>query len=120
MNFILRTRNALAFGWGVLLLSVVTLGLTGCDAVPWQDDGLAPGDTDEETIQIEGTVRYLELEGGFWAIEGVDETTYDPVNLPEAYQEEGLAVRVQAVVREDLASIHMVGPIIEIRAIEKR
>ena len=31
-------------------------------------------------IQINGTVRYVTLEGGFWAVRGDDGLTYDPMN----------------------------------------
>lgn len=73
-------------------------------------------DTD---LQIEGKVTYMEIEGGFWAIESADET-YEPTNLPEEFQKDGLKVRVYANVAEEKASIRMVGPIIHIEKILKR
>jgi len=98
----------------VQIVAMIALGLllvgAGCDSL----------DDTEGTVTIEGTVRYVQLEGGFWAIEGTDGRTYDPVNLPEKFQHDGMRVRVQAVIRDDLGGIHMVGPIIEIRAIEER
>ena len=39
---------------------------------------------------------------------------YDPINLPEAYQKKGLKVKVNAILRKDIGSIHMVGDVIEI------
>ena len=36
-----------------------------------------------QRIRITGVIRYNELEGGFFAIRGSDDVTYDPTNLPE-------------------------------------
>jgi len=70
-------------------------------------------------LQIEGEVTYKTIEGGFWAIQDQDQT-YEPINLSEDYQQEGLKVQVSANEAKDMASVHMVGPIIEIVSIRKR
>ena len=44
--------------------------------------------------------------------------TYDPMNLDQTYQEDGLRVRFQAKIRQDMASIYMWGTIIELTKIE--
>jgi len=76
--------------------------------------------TDGNTINVTGTVTHYDLEGGFWAIKGDDGKTYDPVSgLPTEFQQEGLRVRVEAVPRPDMVSIHMVGALVEIKKIEK-
>lgn len=41
--------------------------------------------------------------------------TYEPLNLPAEYREEGLRVRVEAEVRDDRVSLLQIGPIIEIK-----
>lgn len=69
---------------------------------------------DHDAFELLGTVVYKDLEGGFFAIEGDDGRIYDPINLPEAYQKEGLKVKVNAILRKDVGSIHMIGDIIEI------
>ena len=72
-------------------------------------------------IQVNGTVRYIALEGGFWAVRGDDGVTYDPMNgLAAAYQRENLRVRLIGKIRNDLGGIHMVGPIIEVLSIQQR
>lgn len=69
----------------------------------------------EGGICVNGTVHYYTIEGGFWAVAGDDHTTYDPLGgLPAAFQREGLRVQLQARIRNDLISFHMVGPIIQI------
>ncbi len=81
--------------------------LIGCDN---SGDGRRPADL----LDFEGQVRFVSIEGGFWAIVANGGRTYEPTNLPDGFKEDGLAVRVIAEVRDDLSSIHMVGPIIEI------
>lgn len=71
-----------------------------------------------EAISGTGTVKYIDLEGGFYGIVGDDSQNYDPMNLDQTYQEDGLRVRFQAKIRQDIASIYMWGTIIEITKIE--
>jgi hypothetical protein len=67
---------------------------------------------------VVGTVHYYTVEGGFWAVRGDDGVIYDPLGgLPAAFQRENLRVRATVRVRQDLASTHMVGPIVEIVSI---
>ncbi len=102
------------FAAGILLWGCSLVGEAGRD-VP---EKVVLGDT-TDTELILGEVRYIELEGGFWAIAG-DAATYEPTNLPESFNRQELPVRVWAVIREDLGSYRMVGPVVEIRSIEAR
>jgi hypothetical protein len=65
-----------------------------------------------------GTVTLIELEGPFYGIIGYDSEKYDPINLPVDFQKDGLRVKFTARIRNDMASIHMWGKIIEIIRIE--
>jgi hypothetical protein len=82
------------------------------------------GDTEEETVHITGTVRYIELEGGFFGIVGVDGRQYDPLNLhAEEFrdcEQEGLPVEVKALLLRDMISIHQWGQLIAIQEITCR
>jgi hypothetical protein len=64
-----------------------------------------------------GTVRFIALEGGCWVIETADEV-YEPIDLPEAFRTDGLGVSFEAVERTDMASICMVGTIVELLRIQ--
>ena len=76
--------------------------------------------SDPNTVKVNGTVRFVTLEGGFWSVRGDDNVTYDPRNgLPPAFQVEGLRVRLEARKLTDIASIHMAGPVIDIITIVK-
>lgn len=76
--------------------------------------------TSAENICVSGTVHHYPIEGGFWAVRGDDNTTYDPLGaLPESFRVEGLRVRLEARIRSDAVSFHMVGPIVEILDIRR-
>lgn len=74
---------------------------------------------DGDVIEARGTVQFVELEGGFYGIVADDGQRYDPTNLDEAYEEDGLRVRFRARERDDLMSIRMWGRIVEIISIER-
>ncbi|MFX1535864.1 MAG: hypothetical protein ACFFDI_16740 [Promethearchaeota archaeon] len=66
-----------------------------------------------------GTVKFMDLEGGFFGIITDEGKHYDPINLESDYQIDDLRVRFKAKIRDDLGSFHMWGTIIEIIWIEK-
>jgi hypothetical protein len=95
-----------------LRVAAVILLLTAC-ASP-----MAPEDPD--VVRVNGTVRFMTFEGGFWAVRGDDNVTYDPINgLPAAFRVEGLRVRLEARRLHDVGGIHMAGPIVEIISIAR-
>lgn len=66
-------------------------------------------------MRITGTVHFFTLEGGFWAIRGDDGVTCDPKEgLATTFQREGLRVSAIVKVLNNVGSIHMAGPIVEI------
>ena len=90
----------------LLLLTVVIVAPSGCI-------------DSKDAVSATGTVKYIDLEGGFYGIIGDDGQRYDPINLSQQFQKDGLRVRFEAKPREDLDSIHMWGRLIEIINIEK-
>jgi hypothetical protein len=70
-------------------------------------------------IDTEATVRFQDLEGGFYGLVTDDGQRYDPINLPREFQEDGLRVHVVARVREDMASVHAWGVLVEISSIRR-
>ena len=88
----------------------------------------SPSDTDlrtedhssmSELVGQTGTVQWFDLEGGFFAIRGDDGVVYDPTNLAGEFRRDGLRVRFDAEIKPNMGGIHMVGPIVEIVAIER-
>jgi hypothetical protein len=104
-----------------VLMLVAGVVLSGCghSSEDWviPTTPAEPGGTE---IRISGTVRRVELEGGFFAIQGDDGVTYDPTNLPTGFQEDGLAVEADARRLDERAGIHMVGPIVSLVRIRRR
>ena len=72
----------------------------------------------EEYIFINGTIKYIPLEGGFYGIIADDGKKYDPINLDQNFATDGLKVKVQAKILKDVVSFHMWGEIIKIIKIE--
>ncbi|MFQ5865773.1 MAG: hypothetical protein ACE5IW_11150 [bacterium] len=70
-------------------------------------------------INETGTITFIQLEGGFYGIVGDNGENYLPVNLASEFQEDGLRVRFEARIRDDLASIYMWGTLIQIIEIAK-
>lgn len=61
-----------------------------------------------------GTVRYIQLEGGFWGIISEKNEKFDPINLPKDFQKDGLKILFSYKERNDLMSFHMWGKIIQL------
>ena len=70
-------------------------------------------------IHTTGTITYLDFEGGFFGIIGDDNQHYDPINLPEEFESDGLRVEFTAIQREDLGSFHIWGIVIELIDIQE-
>lgn len=71
-------------------------------------------------IEQTGTVRFIEVEGGFYGIAADDGKQYDPLNLPPAFQKKDLRVRFMARELRNQVSVRQWGTIIEIVTIEPR
>ena len=73
-----------------------------------------------ETIEQTGTIRYAEIEGGFYEIAADNGETYDPYDsLPQEFAKDGLRVKFTAKHVKDASGIHMRGKIIKILTIER-
>ena len=70
------------------------------------------------TVRGTGTIKFISIEGGFYGIVGDDGKNY-LANLPPEFKEDGLRVRFEGKIRDEMASIQMWGPIIETTKIEK-
>jgi len=66
-----------------------------------------------------GTVKYLDLELGFYGIFSDDGEHYDPVNLDEEFKVDGLRVRFTAKILESQFSFHMWGKLVSIIYVQK-
>lgn len=114
--------------WSVVLALIALLGgavlIAGCTGT---DSGgelnATPGETVNETMAATitgtGTVTYIDLEGGFYGIVADDGGHYLPLDLDEAFKEDGLKVRFTLEPAEDVATIQMWGAPVRVVSIEK-
>lgn len=68
----------------------------------------------DNTITFFGEVRYVELEGGFFGIVTDDGTKFFPQYLDNNFKQDGLNVRVTALLQEEVFGIQMWGAPIQI------
>jgi hypothetical protein len=99
---------------------VLTLTLAACASAPSHGWLELNADRTGPTVQITGAVHRLEVEGGVWVIRDAQGTTYQPVNLPDAFRKEGMSVEAVARHKNDLVSIGMAGPLVELLRIRER
>jgi hypothetical protein len=92
----------------IFILAIIVI--VGCLRAEIDKEGIISGT---------GTVKFINIEGGFYGIIGDNGEHYDPINLSQDFQFDGLRVRFEAKIRNDLFSIHMWGTLIEILKIEK-
>ncbi len=71
-------------------------------------------------LHITGKIHKLDMEGGVFVIRDAEGTNYNPTNLPAAFHVDGLGVDIEARRRDDMASIGMVGPLVELLRVRKR
>jgi hypothetical protein len=103
------------------LIALVAMALAGCGHP--SEEWVVPTPAAEAggtELHIVGTIRRVELEGGFFAIRGEDGVTYDPTNLPAQFQKDGIQIEADARRRDDRAGIHMTGPIVDLVRIRLR
>lgn len=66
-----------------------------------------------------GTIRYIDLEGGFYGIAGDDGKNYLPMNLAQEFKADGLRVTFRLRIRVDVATIYMWGTPVEVISLKR-
>lgn len=83
------------------------------DATATGGDQATETDAEAEPMVVSGTIRYLDLEGGLYVIES-EGTSYNPIDLPQDFQVDGMRVEAELQQRDDMAGVGMVGPMVEL------
>lgn len=73
----------------------------------------------EGTISARGTVRYVDVEGGFYGLVIESGERYYPLNLEENFREDGLAVSFRGELQEDTLTLQMWGTPLTITEMER-
>ncbi len=97
------------FGTVVICLGL-TVALGGChNPAPAGGQGTESKTGAPSTQTVTGTVRYINVEGGFYGIVTDDGKKLDPVNLPQEFQKDGLRLRARVEPLQERVSVRMWG-----------
>ncbi len=97
---------------------VALLAATACSTNPPPETVTPPSETPDDAAPGQvagvGTIQFFDLEGGFYGLVADDGARYDPLNLDEAFQQDGLRVRFRARLRTGVLTIRQWGKPVEI------
>jgi hypothetical protein len=71
-------------------------------------------------MTIEGKVKYIDIEMGFWGIISESGKKYLPINMPSQLKQEGASVSITARTKDSVGSIQMWGTPIEVISFRTR
>jgi hypothetical protein len=70
------------------------------------------------SITVKGVIERQGLGPGTWALVGDDGETYELKDAPSELKKEGLKVSVNGLVRKDIMTFAMIGPVLEVQSFE--
>lgn len=71
-------------------------------------------------ITVQGTVQRSGLGAGTWALAAQDGTTYElHKGAPKDLLQAGQQVKVKGQIRDDVMTIAMIGPVLEVESFER-
>lgn len=69
--------------------------------------------TGADTVNLVGTLDYVPIEGGCWVLT-VGNTSYSPWSNDPRFYKDGVMVKVDGIIRDDMASVCMTGPVVQV------
>lgn len=69
------------------------------------------------SIEAKGTITFQNFGLGVWAL-ATNDITYELFEPPTELQQEGLAVNITGIIRDDIMTVAMVGPVLEVQSFE--
>lgn len=73
----------------------------------------------ENLVNLTATIKFIDISGGFFAIESEKGDKLNPINLPPEFQQQGLKIQVSGFYKRDFDSVYMWGDVFEITDIKK-
>ena len=70
------------------------------------------------SITVKGVIERQGFGPGTWALVGEDGETYELKDAPSELKKDGLKVRVKGLVRKDIMTFAMIGPVLEVQSFE--
>ncbi|MBE9161058.1 MULTISPECIES: hypothetical protein [Microcoleaceae] len=70
------------------------------------------------SITVKGKIERQGLGPGTWALVGENGETYELKDAPSDLKKDGLKVSVKGIVRKDIMTFAMIGPVLEVQSFE--
>lgn len=70
------------------------------------------------SINVTGKIEYKDIGIGTWALVAESGETYELKDAPDSLQQSSLHVKVKGEVREDIMTMAMIGPVLEVQSFE--
>ena len=70
------------------------------------------------SIQVKGTIEHKGFGTGAWALVTDGGDTYELHKAPSDLQKNGLKVKVKGEIREDVMTLAMIGPVLEVKSFD--
>ncbi|XZO00522.1 MAG: hypothetical protein ACM65L_18620 [Microcoleus sp.] len=70
------------------------------------------------SITVKGVIERQGFGPGTWALVGEDGETYELKDASSELKKEGLKVRVKGLIRKDIMTFAMIGPVLEVQSFE--
>ncbi|MFT4993371.1 MAG: hypothetical protein ACI965_000390 [Paraglaciecola sp.] len=112
-----------------ILAAVLSLGISACGTATTDNpQTMSAADNkvktmyeakqDSATFEFRGTVQFVTLEGGFYAIYADDGRKFMPQNLGAAHRKPGLVVQVKGRILKGVITFQQHGEVLQIISIE--
>lgn len=70
------------------------------------------------SIQVKGVIEYKDIGVGAWALVADSGETYELNDAPDELQKPNLKVQVTGIIRDDVMTLAMIGPVLEVNTFE--
>ena len=70
------------------------------------------------SITVTGTIERIPMGPGTWALKSEEGMTYELYEPPAPLLQAGLPVKVEGQVRDDIMTMAMIGPVLEVQSFE--
>ena len=106
-----------------ILAAVSTLAISACGTATEspansQVQTMSQVKADSTVFEFRGTVQFVTLEGGFYAVYADDGRKFMPLKLGAAHKKQGLVVQVKGKILKDLVTYQQHGEVLQIISIE--
>lgn len=70
------------------------------------------------SIQVTGVIEHKDFGIGVWALIADSGATYELMDTPDELQKPNLKVQVTGLIRDDVMTLAMIGPVLEVNTFE--